>query len=109
MGDTLFLQYRSEFSKRAKQLCEHALEENAKISRKHCESHGEELWRNKVEKKLRRRGAYLTLEELLHDWEQLQQTFLAETKGPGQVTTLSGVLFRQMATDVLYLSDQLAG
>merc|ERR1719221_214665 len=104
-NDANFREYRTEFSKRIKQLYDHALAENAAMSQQQCQVYAEELWRNQIESKLNIKGSYANVEQLMKDWEELQRTFIERTQGPAQVDVLSGVLFQRMKESVQRIGD----
>merc|ERR1712187_482838 len=95
-----YQEYRAELSKRIKQLYDHVQAENASVSQQQCESYAEELWRTTIESKLKVKGSYKNVEQLMQDWELLQRTFIERTQGPAQVDVLSGMLFQKMTESV---------
>jgi hypothetical protein len=97
-------EYREELTKRIRQLYEAAKTDNAAASRDQCERVAREIYSSQIERNL---GVYKSLEDLMHDWAQLREVYMAKTAGPAQSEVLSTWLFQRMTESVQLVNETL--
>jgi AraC-like DNA-binding protein len=105
--DQKFQESRAELANRFKQVYEQLREDNARASRNQCERVAAELYASQIEGKLKTRGAYHNVQELMHDWERLRAEYAVRASGPAQAEVLNTWIYQRMTESTNILSSDL--
>lgn len=109
-SDPAYKEFRTELSQRIKQLYEQVRTQNQMSSKSECQRCAAGLYSDLVEKKLKAKGTYKNVEELMSDWAHVKKVYVEQTQGPAQVEVLSNYIFPRITDSVQRLcADQRMG
>lgn len=104
-SDPLFQQHKADFKARTKQALERVSALNNEKRQEQCQAWADDLFCRLIEQKLRQ-GLFKGPQDLLEEWERLQQQFVEKTcEGPAQVDVLCNVLFPRLRKCLQHLAE----